>query len=97
MSDILNLSVKDDVTLNNIISGNPYYIDIKGSVNICTIRCGQNIEECNEVRFSTMTNYGKILVLNPDQNSKSKSKCNINLAFDTNNDNTKDFYQYNVK
>ena len=87
MSDILNLSVKDD-TLNNIISGNPYYIDIKGSVNICTIRCGQNIEECNEVVFSTMTNYGKILVLNPNQNSKSKSKCNIKLAFDTNNDTT---------
>jgi hypothetical protein len=87
MSDILNLSVKDD-TLNNVISGNPYYIDIKGSVNICTIRCGQNIEECNEVRFSTMTNYGKILVLNPDKNSKSKSKCSIKLAFDTNNDTT---------
>ena len=87
MSDILNLSVKDD-TLNNIISGNPYYIDIKGSVNICTIRCGQTIEECNEVRFSTMTNYGKILVLNTDQNSKSKSKCRIKLAFDTNNDTT---------
>ena len=87
MSDILNLSVKDE-TLNNIISGNPYYIDIKGSVNICTIRCGQNIEECNEVRFSTMTNYGKILVLNPNQNSKSKSKCSIKLAFDTNNDTT---------
>jgi len=85
MSDILNLSVKDE-TLNNVISGNPYYIDIKGSVNICTIRCGQTIEECNEVRFSTMTNYGKILVLNTDPNSKSKSKCSIKLAFDTNND-----------
>lgn len=87
MSDILNLSVKDE-TLNNIIVGNPYYIDIKGSVNICTIRCGQTIEECNEVAFSTMTNYGKILVLNPNQNSKSKSKCSIKLAFDTNNDTT---------
>lgn len=86
MTTILDLSVNDEV-LNNIITGNPYYIDIKGSVNICTIRCGQKIDKCNEVVFSTMTNYGKILVLNPNKNPKSKAKCNIKLAFDTNNDN----------
>jgi hypothetical protein len=86
MTTILDLSVNDE-TLNNIITGNPYYIDIKGSVNICTIRCGQKIDQCNEVVLSTMTNYGKILVLNPNKNSKSKAKCSIKLAFDTNNDN----------
>lgn len=86
MTTILDLSVNDE-TLNNIIAGNPYYIDIKGSVNICTIRCGQKIDQCNEVVLSTMTNYGKILVLNPNKNSKSKAKCSIKLAFDTNNDN----------
>ena len=62
MSDILNFQVKDE-TLNNIISNNPFYVDIKGSVNICLIRCGQQIESCNSVNFSTMTNYGKMLVL----------------------------------
>ncbi len=87
MTSILDLSVNNDETLNNIITGNPYYIDIKGSVNICTIRCGQKIDQCNEVVFSTMTNYGKILVLNPNKNTKSKAKCSIKLAFDNNNDN----------
>ena len=84
MSIILNLQTKDK-TLDNIISNNPYYIDIKGSVNICLIRCGQDIESCNSVNFDTMTNYGKILVLNkkPDTNSK----CAIKLAFDNTNDN----------
>jgi carbonic anhydrase len=84
MSIILNLQTKDK-TLNNVISNNPYYIDIKGSVNICLIRCGQDIESCNSVNFDTMTNYGKILVLNkkPDTNSK----CAIKLAFDNTNDN----------
>ena len=94
MADILNLQVKDE-TLKNIISNNPYYIDIKGSVNICLIRCGQEIENCNSVNFSTMTNYGKILVLNPD---KSKiSKCNIKLAFDNANDTLNDKGESNYK
>ena len=87
MSDILNLQVKDD-TLNNVLSNNPFYIDIKGSVNICLIRCGQEIETCNNIQFSTMTNYGKVLVLTPNKNSIGK--CLIKLAFDTNNDSTND-------
>ena len=85
MADILNLQIKDD-SLNNVISNNPYYVDVKGSVNICLIRCGQTIETCNNVEFSTMTNYGKVLVLNP--NVGKKSMCKIKLAFDTSNDNT---------
>ena len=83
MSVILNLETKNE-TLNNIISNNPYYIDIKGSVNICLVRCGQEIEACESVNFSTMTNYGKILVLN--KSTKSNSKCAIKLAFDSSND-----------
>jgi hypothetical protein len=94
MADILNLQVKDD-TLNNIISNNPFYIDIKGSVNICLIRCGQEIESCNSVNFSTMTNYGKILVLNPDKSKQTK--CNIKLAFDSNNDSTNNDGNANYK
>ena len=87
MSDILNLDVKNE-TLKNIISNNPFYIDIKGSVNICLIRCGQEIDNCNSVNFSTMTNYGKILILN--QNTSIPVKCNIKLAFDNSNDNSDD-------
>ena len=83
MSVILNLETKNE-TLNDIISNNPFYIDIKGSVNICLVKCGQNIEDCQSVNFSTMTNYGKILVLNKSGNSTSK--CDIKLAFDSNND-----------
>ena len=85
MTDILNLHVKDDV-VKNIISNNPLYVDVKGSVNICLIRCGQEIDKCNSVNFTSMTNYSKILVLNP--NEKNISKCNIKMAFDTTNDNT---------
>jgi uncharacterized coiled-coil protein SlyX len=87
MSDILKLEVKDE-SLSTIIKNNPFYIDIKGSVNICLIKCGQEIDKCNDINFSTMTNYGKILVLNP--NTAKPSKCNIKLAFDTTNDNTGD-------
>ena len=87
MTDILKLDVNDE-KLSNIINNNPFYIDIKGSVNICLIRCGQDIESCNDINFSSMTNYGKILVLNP--NTNNKSKCNIKLAFDTSNDNIND-------
>ena len=87
MTEILNLQVKDE-SLNNILSNNPFYIDIKGSVNICLIRCGQDIEKCNNITFSTMTNYGKLLVLNPDPSKIGM--CNIKLAFDTSNDNIND-------
>ena len=84
MSSILNLETKDQ-TLNNVILNNPFYIDIKGSVNICLIRCGQEIEECNSINFSSMTNYGKMLVLN--KSTTSDAQCAIKLAFDTSNDN----------
>ena len=84
MSNILNLQVKDE-SLKDIVYNNPYYIDIKGSVNICLIRCGQEIDSCQSITFSTMTNYGKILVLNP--NNSKIGKCAIKLAYDTSNDN----------
>jgi hypothetical protein len=86
MSDLLNFSLPSQETvLTDVIKNNPYYIDIKGSVNICLIRCGQEIDDCNSIRFDAMTNYGKMIVLNPDPGSISK--CNIKLAFDSYNDN----------
>ena len=83
MADVLEFQIKDEF-FKNITKGNPYYIDIKGSVNICLIRCGQEITECSSVNFSSMTNYGKILVLNADPNKIGK--CNIKLAFDSVNE-----------
>ena len=85
-TDILTFQVKDEL-LTPVLNGNPFYIDVVGSVNYCVTRCGQEIDECNSVSFDTMTNYGKILVLTPNKNSNS-SKCNIKLAFDTENDTT---------
>lgn len=84
MSNPLSLNINDEV-LNNIIKNNPFFINITGAVNICLVRCGQEIDNCNDVEFSTMTNFGKILVLNPE--SQQKMKCNIKLAFDNTNDN----------
>jgi len=88
MADILNFNVQKDTILKDVIKGNPYYVNIQGSVNICHIRCGQKIETCNDVRFASMTNYGKILALNLQ--SGTNSKCKIQLAFDTSNTNIKD-------
>ena len=84
MSDILNFNVQDDIFKHAFIN-NPFYVQIKGEVNLCVAKCGQDIETCNDVEFSTMTNYGKLLMLN-SYNEKS-SKCKIKLAFDTSNDN----------
>ena len=87
MKDILKLKSTDS-TLNNVFKEYPFYIDIKGSVSICLIKCAQEIEECREIKFSSMNNNGKYLLLNPNQNTPAK--CNIKLAFDSNNDTIND-------
>ncbi len=83
MKEILNLN-SSDTTLSNVIKKYPFYIDIKGSVSICLIKCAQEIETCNDVNLSIMRNEGKILLVKP---SNKDVKCKINLAFDSNNDN----------
>ena len=83
MKEVLRLS-SNDSTLSNIIKKYPFYIDIKGSVSICLIKCAQDIETCNDVTLSIMKNEGKILLVKPNN---SKTKCKINLAFDSNNEN----------
>ena len=85
MTDILDFQTNDEI-LNNVMSNNPFYAHIKGEVNLCLVRCGQEIEACNSIEFSTMTNYGKILVLNP--NPSKIATCAIKLAYDTASDNT---------
>ena len=87
MKDILKLESSDN-TLNNVFNEYPFYIDIKGSVSICIIKCAQEIEACNEIKLASMSNNGKYLLLNPS--SKTQAKCNIKLAFDSNNDTIND-------
>ena len=87
MKDILKLESSDN-TLNNVFNEYPFYIDIKGSVSICIIKCAQEIEACNDIKFASMTNNGKYLLLNTS--SKTQAKCNIKLAFDSNNDTIND-------
>ena len=87
MKDILKLKSTDS-TLNNVFKEYPFYIDIKGSVSICLIKCAQEIEECREIKFSSMNNNGRYLLLNPNQNTQAK--CNIKLALDSNNDTIND-------
>ena len=86
MTDILKIDVKDE-NLRQIFNKNPFYIDIKGSINICQIRCGQTFQN-NNVNIASMTNVGKVLILNPDINEKVNAS--IKLAFDTSNSNVDD-------
>ena len=83
-SNPLNIEINDE-SLKGIFEKNPFYIDVKGSINICQIMCGQTFEN-NNVKLSSMTNFGKVLVLNP--NNKEKIQANIKLAFDSSNDDT---------
>lgn len=83
-SNPLKIDINDE-SLKGIFEQNPFYINVKGSINICQIRCGQ-IFENNNVKLSSMTNFGKVLVLNP--NNKEKIEAKIKLAFDSTNDET---------
>jgi len=39
-SNPLKIEINDE-SLKGIFEKNPFYIDVKGSINICQIRCGQ--------------------------------------------------------
>jgi carbonic anhydrase len=81
-SSILSLKTKVDI-INQNIQNNPFYVNVLGSINICLVRCGQEIQNCGSVKISSMTNYEKILVLH----TESTNTCSIKLAFDSSNDN----------
>jgi carbonic anhydrase len=86
MTDTNNLSqfsVSDKV-INDVISKNSLFIDINGTVSICQTKCGQEILNCNgnDIQFNTMTNYGKMLSLNPIKNNK----CSVKLSLDSRNE-----------
>jgi len=86
MTDTNNLSqfsVSDKV-INDVINKNSLFIDINGTVSICQTKCGQEILNCNgnDIQFNTMTNYGKMLSLNPVKNNK----CSVKLSLDSRNE-----------
>lgn len=86
MSDTNNLSqfsVSDKV-INDVINKNSLFIDINGTVSICQTKCGQEVLNCNgnDIQFTTMTNYGKMLSLNPVKNNK----CSVKLSLDSRNE-----------
>jgi len=78
----LKFDIKDNDT-KDIFDNNPFLINISGEVNICSIRCGQEIDNCNSIKINTMTNYGNILSLNTDPNIK----CNVKLPYESEGDN----------
>ncbi len=84
MSDLLNIQIPNDITLNNVLQGKPYLVNIEGSVNICMTLCGQDIEGCNQVEFINMKNAKSLLIMEPKPNSVRK--CGIKLAFDSTSD-----------
>ena len=91
MSTKIEFNVKDE-DLKQVLDNNPFLINISGAVNMCMIRCGQEIDNCNSVKIETMTNYGNILVLNPSTNNDIK--CNIKLPYDSVGDNNSN-YKFN--
>ena len=81
-SNKLNFDIKDN-NIKDIFDNNPFLINISGEVNICSIRCVHEIDNCNSIKINTMTNYGNILSLNTDPNIK----CNVKLAYESEGDN----------
>jgi hypothetical protein len=81
-SSKLIFDIKDNDT-KDIFNNIPFLINISGQVNICEVRCGQEIDSCNSIKINTMTNYGNILSLNTDANIK----CNVKLPYESEGDN----------
>jgi carbonic anhydrase len=82
MTDLLNIQVAGDTTLNTVLENKPFLINIEGSIQICMTLCGQTIEGCTQTELVTMKNSNSILILEPKPNTTQK--CNIQLAFDSN-------------
>ena len=63
MSDLLNIQIPNDNTLNTVLQGKPFLVNIEGSINICMTLCGQNIEGCNQVELTTMKNGKQVSIM----------------------------------
>ena len=83
-----NNSILNDVFKNNskdIINPLlPFALNIKGSILICTERCGQSFEN-TEINLNFIKNYGKILTIKPSENNSE-----INVFHDSRNENVDD-------
>ena len=93
MSKKIEYDVKDN-DMKNVLNNNPFMVNISGSVNMCMIRCGQEIDKCNSVKIDTMTNYGNILALNPGKSTSIK--CKVELLNNVIDDDRKndDIYEF---
>jgi hypothetical protein len=86
----LTFDIKDNDT-KDIFDNNPLLINIINKnnegidqgINICTIRCGQEIDNCNSITINSMTNYGNILSLN----TQSNNTCNVKIPYESEGDN----------
>ena len=50
MTDIIFNTNDED--LKNISTNNSMSIDINGSVNICSVKCGHELEDTNNIKFN---------------------------------------------
>jgi len=92
-TNIKDLISINDEDFNNISADNYINTDINGSVYICSVKCGHELEDMTDLTFSSLTNYGKIVSLNLDtNNTKNSKKCIIKLAQDNDN-----IYSYTLK
>ncbi len=80
-SSILGIPTQDPI-LMDIFKYDIQYTHITGDVNLCVNRCGQSIEDCDEVHLMNMTNVGKVMTLNPNPSKAGSSKCYMKKAFD---------------
>lgn len=65
----------DDV-LKDITKNNPYYVNIKGSYNICLISCGQELSNYENINIDKIQNYNsQFLIL-----TSNYSNCILKLA-----------------
>ena len=80
-NSILGINTQDSI-INDIFKNDIQYTHITGSVNLCVNRCGQEIDNCNEIHLMNMVNNGKILILNQNPEKSKNNKCNLKKAYD---------------
>ncbi len=80
-NSILGINTQDPI-INDVFKNDIQYTHITGSVNLCVNRCGQEIDNCNEIHLMNMVNNGKILILNQNPEKSKNNKCKLKKAYD---------------
>ncbi len=96
MSDnnsILGISTQDSI-LNDIFKNDIQYTHITGNVNLCVNRCGQEIDDCEDIHFMNMVNNGKVMTLNPNPEKSGNGKCMLKRAYDDDSNDANGFTSY---